>query len=68
MDLVNVGGWKSDNGTFCPGYLAQMIRMLGERIPRYSLTTIVIEIRINLLKKTFQTIVEMRGPTGSGFG
>uniref|UniRef100_A0A9I9D4Z6 Retrotransposon protein n=1 Tax=Cucumis melo TaxID=3656 RepID=A0A9I9D4Z6_CUCME len=33
-----------------------------------SLTTTVIKSRIKLLKKTFQAIAEMRGPTGSCFG
>ncbi|KAA0036124.1 retrotransposon protein [Cucumis melo var. makuwa] len=68
VDLVNARGWRSDNGTFRLGYLAQLVRMLGERMVSCSLTTTVIESRIKLLKKTFQAIEEMRGPTGSGFG
>ncbi|KAA0053375.1 retrotransposon protein [Cucumis melo var. makuwa] len=42
--------------------------MLGERIVSCSLMMTVIESRITLLKKTFQAIIEMRGPTNSGFG
>ncbi|KAA0036695.1 retrotransposon protein [Cucumis melo var. makuwa] len=33
MELVSMGGWKSDNGTFCPGYLAQLVRMMVEKLP-----------------------------------
>ncbi|TYK15846.1 retrotransposon protein [Cucumis melo var. makuwa] len=42
--------------------------MLGERIVSCSPMMTVIESRITLLKKTFQAITEMRGPTNSGFG
>ncbi|TYK02254.1 retrotransposon protein [Cucumis melo var. makuwa] len=45
MELVSMWGWKSDNGTFRAGYLAQLT-----------------------LKRTFQAIVEMRGPAYNGFG
>ncbi|KAL0539285.1 hypothetical protein IC582_023481 [Cucumis melo] len=33
MKLVSMGGWKSDNGTFRPGYLAQLVRMMAEKLP-----------------------------------
>ncbi|KAA0062976.1 retrotransposon protein [Cucumis melo var. makuwa] len=33
MELVSMGGWKSDNGTFRPGYLAQLVRMMAEKLP-----------------------------------
>ncbi|TYK20324.1 retrotransposon protein [Cucumis melo var. makuwa] len=35
MNLVNVGGggWRSDNGTFKLDYLAQLMRMMGEKMP-----------------------------------
>ncbi|KAA0025957.1 retrotransposon protein [Cucumis melo var. makuwa] len=33
MELVSMGGWKSDNGTFQPGYLAQLIHMMAEKLP-----------------------------------
>ncbi|KAA0053970.1 retrotransposon protein [Cucumis melo var. makuwa] len=33
MELVSMGGWKSDNGTFCLGYLAQLVRMMAEKLP-----------------------------------
>uniref|UniRef100_A0A9I9E2A2 Retrotransposon protein n=1 Tax=Cucumis melo TaxID=3656 RepID=A0A9I9E2A2_CUCME len=57
MELVSMGGWKSDNGTFRPGYLAQLVRMMAEKLPG-----------CQTLKRTFQAIAEMRGPACSGFG
>ncbi|KAA0060132.1 retrotransposon protein [Cucumis melo var. makuwa] len=33
MELVSMGGWKLDNGTFCPGYLAQLVCMMAEKLP-----------------------------------
>uniref|UniRef100_A0A9I9E7P7 Retrotransposon protein n=1 Tax=Cucumis melo TaxID=3656 RepID=A0A9I9E7P7_CUCME len=40
------GGWRSDKGTYRPSYLAQLIRMLRERMLDCGLTTTVIESRI----------------------
>ncbi|TYJ96264.1 retrotransposon protein [Cucumis melo var. makuwa] len=33
MELVSMGGWKSDNGTFWLGYLTQLVRMMAEKLP-----------------------------------
>ncbi|KAL0534916.1 hypothetical protein IC582_029216 [Cucumis melo] len=63
------GGWKSDNGTFRLGYLAQLVRMMAEKLPGCQVrATTVIDCRIKTLTRTFQAIVEMRGPACSGFG
>ncbi|KAL0558898.1 hypothetical protein IC582_003481 [Cucumis melo] len=63
-----MGGWKSDNGTFRPSYLAQLVRMMVEKLPRCRVHAMtVINCRIKILKRTFQAIVEMRGPACSGF-
>ncbi|KAL4032952.1 hypothetical protein IC575_006035 [Cucumis melo] len=69
MELVSMGGWKSDNGTFRPRYLAQLVRMMAEKLPGCQVrATTVIDCRIKTLKGTFQAIAEMRGPACSGFG
>ncbi|KAA0066940.1 retrotransposon protein [Cucumis melo var. makuwa] len=69
MELVSMGGWKSDNGTFRPSYLAQLVRMMAEKLPGCQVrATTVTDCRIKILKRTFQAIVEMRGPACSGFG
>ncbi|KAA0055441.1 retrotransposon protein [Cucumis melo var. makuwa] len=33
MELVSMRGWKSNNGTFRPSYLAQLVRMMVEKLP-----------------------------------
>ncbi|KAA0056560.1 retrotransposon protein [Cucumis melo var. makuwa] len=69
MELMSMGGWKSDNGTFRSGYLAQLVRMMAEKLPGCQVrATTVIDCRIKTLKRTFQAIAEMRGPACSGFG
>ncbi|KAL4027669.1 hypothetical protein IC575_010844 [Cucumis melo] len=69
MELVSMGGWKSDNGTFRPRYLAQLVRMMAEKLPGCQVrATTVIDCRIKTLKRTFQAIAEIRGPACSGFG
>ncbi|KAA0035275.1 retrotransposon protein [Cucumis melo var. makuwa] len=69
MELVSMGGWKSDNGTFRLGYLAQLVRMMAKKLPGCQVrATTVIDCRIKTLKRTFQAIAEMRGPACSGFG
>ncbi|KAL4026023.1 hypothetical protein IC575_014430 [Cucumis melo] len=69
MELVSMEGWKSDNGMFRPGYLAQSVRMMAEKLPGCLVcSTTVIDCRIKTLKRTFQAIAEMRGPACSGFG
>ncbi|TYJ96963.1 retrotransposon protein [Cucumis melo var. makuwa] len=69
MELVSMGGWKSNNGTIRPGYLAQLVCMMAEKLPGYQVcTTTVIDCRIKTLKRTFQAIVKMWGPACSDFG
>ncbi|KAA0058991.1 retrotransposon protein [Cucumis melo var. makuwa] len=69
MELVSMGGWKSNNGTFRLGYLAQLVRMMAEKLPGCQVrTTTIIDCRIKTLKRTFQAIAEMREPACSGFG
>ncbi|KAL4034853.1 hypothetical protein IC575_003522 [Cucumis melo] len=66
MELVSMGGWKSDNGTFRQGYLAQLVRMMAEKL-RMSSSNNVIDCRIKTLANV-RAIAEMRGPACSGFG
>ncbi|XP_050935825.1 regulatory-associated protein of TOR 1-like [Cucumis melo] len=64
-----MGGWKSDNGTFRPGYLTQLVHIMSEKLPGCQVrATIVTDYRIKTLKWIFQAIAEMRGPTCNGFG
>ncbi|KAA0060332.1 retrotransposon protein [Cucumis melo var. makuwa] len=51
------------------GYLAQLVRMMAEKLPGCRVrTTTVIDCRIKTPKRTFHAIVEMWGPACSGFG
>ena len=69
VKLVSIGEWKFDNGTFRSGYLAQLVRMMVEKLSGCHVrATTVINCRIKTLKWTFQAIAEMRGPVCNGFG
>ncbi|KAA0054345.1 retrotransposon protein [Cucumis melo var. makuwa] len=68
VELVNAGGWRSDNGTFHPGYLNQLARMMAFKIPGCNIHASTIDSRIKLLKRMFHALAEMRGPNCSGFG
>ncbi|XP_031739738.1 uncharacterized protein LOC116403265 [Cucumis sativus] len=69
VELVSAGGWKSNNGTFRPGYLAQLLRIMAAKLPGCNVhPTTMIDCRIKTLKRLYQAIAEMRGPSCSGFG
>ncbi|KAA0060530.1 retrotransposon protein [Cucumis melo var. makuwa] len=61
MELVSVGGWRSDNGTFRPRYHSQLQRMMNENMSRHNIQALTIDCRIKTLKRRFQAIAEMRG-------
>ncbi|KAK2639726.1 hypothetical protein Ddye_027521 [Dipteronia dyeriana] len=64
-----VGRWKADNGTFKPGFLQQIEKMMSDKIPGCGLRAQPhIDSRIKLLKKQYHAISEMLGPSASGFG
>lgn len=48
LDEQGGEGLRSDNETFLPCYLAQLVRILEERMPGYNLMTTVIESHIKL--------------------
>ncbi|KAL0559592.1 hypothetical protein IC582_004207 [Cucumis melo] len=68
VELVNSGGWRSDNGTFRLGYLNQLARMMAFKIPDCNIHASTIDSRIKLMKRMFHALAEMRGPNCSGFG
>ncbi|KAL0537717.1 hypothetical protein IC582_026702 [Cucumis melo] len=68
VELVNAGGWRSDNGTFRPGYLNQLARMMAFKIPGCNIHASTIDSRIKLMKRMFHALAEMRGLNCSGFG
>ena len=68
VELVNAGGWRSDNGTFHPGYLNQLARMMAFKIPGCNIHASTIDSRIKLMKRMFYALLEMCGLMCSGFG
>ncbi|KAA0041596.1 retrotransposon protein [Cucumis melo var. makuwa] len=68
VELVNAGGWRSDNGTFRPGYLNQLARMTAFKIPGCNIHASTIDSRIKLMKRMFHALTKMPGPMCSGFG
>ncbi|KAK0577196.1 hypothetical protein LWI29_029380 [Acer saccharum] len=69
VDLTNCEKWKADNGTFKPGFLQQIQRMMTNKIPGCELRAQPhIDSRIKLLEKQYHTISEMLGPSASSFG
>ncbi|KAA0056734.1 retrotransposon protein [Cucumis melo var. makuwa] len=64
VELVSTEGSKSNNGTFRPGYLSQLVCMMAEKLLGCCVHAItVIDCRIKTLKQTFQAIAEMRRTT-----
>uniref|UniRef100_A0A9I9EG97 Retrotransposon protein n=1 Tax=Cucumis melo TaxID=3656 RepID=A0A9I9EG97_CUCME len=62
VELVNGGGWRSDNGTFHPGYLNQLARVMAFKILGCNIHASTIDGRIKLMKRMFHALAEMRGP------
>ena len=51
------------------GYLAQLLRMMVAKLPGCNVhATTVIDCHIKTLKRTYQVITEMCGPSCNGFG
>uniref|UniRef100_A0A9I9DJY0 Retrotransposon protein n=1 Tax=Cucumis melo TaxID=3656 RepID=A0A9I9DJY0_CUCME len=62
VKLVSSNGWRSDNGTFRLGYLAQVQRMMAEKLSGCNIQGVpIIHCQIKALKRIYQAIVEIRG-------
>ncbi|KAA0033487.1 uncharacterized protein E6C27_scaffold261G00210 [Cucumis melo var. makuwa] len=68
LQLVEKGCWRVDNGTFKPGYLVQVQKLMKEKILESNIqVTPNLESGVKILKKQYTTIAEMMGPVCSGF-
>lgn len=68
LHIANSGKWKANNGTFKPGYLQHLEKLMHEKIPRCGLKAQPhIDSRIKILKKQYHAISEMLGHSASGF-
>uniref|UniRef100_A0A9I9E5K4 Retrotransposon protein n=1 Tax=Cucumis melo TaxID=3656 RepID=A0A9I9E5K4_CUCME len=61
VELVNAGGWRSDNETFHPGYLNQLARMMAFKIPGCNIHASTFDSRIKLMKRMFHAPVVVFG-------
>ncbi|PON49358.1 hypothetical protein PanWU01x14_230380, partial [Parasponia andersonii] len=61
--------WKADNGTFKPGYLQELEKIMSVKIQSCRIKAQPhIDSHIKLWKKQYHTIFEMLGPLAIGFG
>ena len=69
VELVNIKGWKQDNGQFRSDYQIELERLMRENIPNCQMRAQPhIDSRVKILRKQYHAIAEMRGPRCSGFG
>ncbi|KAL2924132.1 Glutamate--tRNA ligase 2 [Bienertia sinuspersici] len=68
-DLVDLGGWKTDNGQFKNGAYAKLEAIMKQKEPDFEKKAKPhIESRVKLLRKQYDAISEMLNPSASGFG
>lgn len=68
-DLLDLGGWKADNGQFKNGAWAKVESIMLSKLPDCNKKAKPhIESRVKLLRKQYDAIAEMLGPSASGFG
>lgn len=68
-DLVDIGGWKTDNGQFKNGAFVKLEALMKQRMPESDKKAKPhIESRVKTLRKQYDAIAEMLGPSASGFG
>ncbi|XP_048500636.1 uncharacterized protein At2g29880-like isoform X2 [Beta vulgaris subsp. vulgaris] len=68
-DLVDLGGWKTDNGQFKNGAFAKLETLMKQKLPECEKKAKPhIESRVKLLRKQYDAISEMLSPSASGFG
>ena len=56
---VQSGHWRVDNGTFQPGFLANVLRMLQQRVPGSSIQVSPnLESKVRTLKRNYSAIAK----------
>jgi len=69
LDITTSGKWKAETGSFKPGYLQQLEKMMNEKLHGCGIRAQPhIDSRVKLWKKQYYAISEMLGPNASGFG
>lgn len=68
-DLLDLGGWKADNGQFKNGAWAKVEAIMQQKLPGCDKKAKPhIESRVKLLRRQYDAIAEMLSPSASGFG
>ncbi|XP_019107593.2 uncharacterized protein At2g29880 [Beta vulgaris subsp. vulgaris] len=68
-DLVDLGGWKADNGQLENGAYAKLETLMKQKMPECEKKAKPhIESRVKLLRKQYDAISEMLSASASGFG
>ncbi|KMS99982.1 hypothetical protein BVRB_1g018220 isoform B [Beta vulgaris subsp. vulgaris] len=68
-DLLDIGGWKADNGQFKSGAYAKLETIMLQKLPGCEKKAKPhIESRVKHLRKQYDAITEMLSPSASGFG
>lgn len=68
-ELLDIGGWKADNGQFKSGAYAKLEAMMLHKLPGCEKKAKPhIESRVKHLRKQFDDVTEMRSSSASGFG
>ncbi|XP_074299547.1 uncharacterized protein LOC141630674 [Silene latifolia] len=68
QDLLDLGGWKADNGQFKNGAYSKIATLLEEKLPGCGKRDKPhIESRVKTLRKQFDAITDMLSPQASGF-
>ncbi|KAK9755467.1 hypothetical protein RND81_01G027300 [Saponaria officinalis] len=69
QDLLDLGGWKADNGQFRNGAYAKIESLMEQKLPGCGKKAKPhIESRVKTLRKHYDAITEMLSPQASGFG
>ncbi|KAK9665080.1 hypothetical protein RND81_14G088900 [Saponaria officinalis] len=69
QDLLDLGGWKADNGQFKNGAYAKIESLMEQKLPGCGKKAKPhIESRVKTLRKHYDAITEMLSPQANGFG
>ncbi|XP_074300362.1 uncharacterized protein LOC141631614 [Silene latifolia] len=69
QDLLDLGGWKADNGQFKNGAYAKIESLMEQKLPGCGKKAKPhIESRVMTLRKHYDAITDMLSPQASGFG
>ncbi|KAK1404669.1 Tetratricopeptide repeat protein like [Heracleum sosnowskyi] len=66
-DLLDMGGWKADNGQFKNGAWAKVEAIMHQILPSCEKIKPHIDSRVKLLRKQYDVVAKMLSPSASGW-